>query len=209
VKRVVQIKLENMNKQQDNKTRKTKNKKSFAGRQAGFTIIETLVAVLILTLSITGPMVFVNSSLRSAFLSRDQITAFYLAQDAIETIKNIRDENALQNNYWLEGIILADCPSNDYCLIKVNTVSDPPIVEKCNGTDCGPLNLDSNGRFVHDLSEEDSRFTRNIYVREFTKEAQIIVEVKWESNVRIGRTRIVVQENITNWIPNSDYNSND
>ena len=70
----------------------------------GFTVLETLVAVFILVLAITGPMVFAQSGLRTAFLARDQITAFFLAQDAIETIKNIRDTNALQGNDWLEDI---------------------------------------------------------------------------------------------------------
>lgn len=65
------------------------NKKN--NRKSGFTLMETMVAIFIIMLAITGPMVFTQNALRAAFLSRDQITAFFLAQDAIEYIKNIRD----------------------------------------------------------------------------------------------------------------------
>jgi type II secretory pathway pseudopilin PulG len=68
---------------------KNLNKKN--NRRSGFTLMETLVAIFIVMLAITGPMVFTQNALRAAFLSRDQITAFFLAQDAIEYIKNIRD----------------------------------------------------------------------------------------------------------------------
>jgi len=73
--------------------RLVKNKK--INSQKGFTLMETLVAIFILMLSITGPMVFAQNGLRAAFLSRDQITAFFLAQDAIEYIKNVRDGNVI------------------------------------------------------------------------------------------------------------------
>jgi hypothetical protein len=49
----------------------------------------------------------------------------------------------------------------------------------------------------------NSRFTRNVYLKEIVQdnELQIVVEVTWTSNVRVGESRIVVQENIYNWIP--------
>jgi Tfp pilus assembly protein PilV len=70
---------------------KNKNLKN----NGGFTIIESLVAIFIILLAITGPMVFTQNGLRTAFLSRDQITAFFLSQDAIETIKNYRNGEAI------------------------------------------------------------------------------------------------------------------
>lgn len=175
----------------------------------GFTILETLVAVFILVLSITGPMVFAQSGLRTAFLARDQITAFYLAQDAIETIKNMRDNNALQNsNNWLDYIFECGAEIGVECKVTIDTILEPgvvrPEVELCSSGFCPPLMTDDSGRFGYDLTGgTNSRFTRNVYLTEIVqgRELEIVVEVVWKSNVGINTSRIVVQENIFNWIP--------
>lgn len=62
---------------------------------AGFTILETLVAISILLLALTAPLVIVSQALRSSYFSRDQITAYYLAQEAIEYLRNKRDNQGL------------------------------------------------------------------------------------------------------------------
>jgi prepilin-type N-terminal cleavage/methylation domain-containing protein len=188
-------------------------------RDRGFTLLETLVAIFILVLAITGPMVFAQSGLRTAFLARDQITAFFLAQDAIETIKNIRDDNAINNRDWLENIYVCDVEDTN-CIISVETVYDPfvdpdtgetysvgdAVIKNCTGVSCEVLKNDQFGRFGYNFSGTNvtnSRFTRNIYLEEIGagNELQIVVEVIWTSNVRIRESRIVVQENIYNWIP--------
>jgi prepilin-type N-terminal cleavage/methylation domain-containing protein len=170
----------------------------------GFTLLETMVAIFILVLSITGPMVFAQSGLRAAFLARDQVTAFFLAQDAIETIKNIRDENGLQGDPWLSGI--CEDSSTGPCVIKIDTTDEDPVAEPCLGGTCPLLYLDPDARYVHDSGSPNipSRFTRTIYVQELGaggREAQLVVEVEWDSNVRVGNSRVIVQENIYNWIP--------
>jgi len=176
-------------------------------KNRGFTVLETLVAIFILVLAITGPMVFAQTGLRSAFLARDQITAFFLAQDAIETIKNVRDNNALKNRDWLYGLY-ENCRINPgtNCLISVETdLGNGNVkIESCPDTGCRNLKNDSTGRFGYTLSEGvESRFTRNIYLTEVStnRELRIVAEVKWTSNVRINESRIIVQENIFNWIP--------
>jgi prepilin-type N-terminal cleavage/methylation domain-containing protein len=68
---------------------KDKFKKNTIRTSSGFTLIETLVAIFILVLATTGPLSFAQSGLRASFVARDQVVAFYLAQDAIETIKNL------------------------------------------------------------------------------------------------------------------------
>lgn len=183
-------------------------KKIINNKKRGFTILETMVAVFILVLSITGPMVFAQSGLRTSFLARDQITAFFLAQDVIETIKNIRDDNGLDGRNWLEGITdVCDAGVAD-CKIYVDTLEEEPVVQQCSG-ECPVLKINSNGQFGYSFTAgqnaEDSRFKRIVHVKEIEdeRELQIVVEVLWQSNVRVGDARIVVQENIYNWIPNT------
>jgi Tfp pilus assembly protein PilV len=56
--------------------------------QKGFTIVETLVAVTILMISIAGPLTVANKGLLAAINAKDQMIASYLAQDAMEYVKN-------------------------------------------------------------------------------------------------------------------------
>lgn len=64
--------------------------------EKGFTILETLVAISILVLALTAPLAIVAQALRSSYYARDQVTAYFLAQEAIEFLRNKRDNAGLQ-----------------------------------------------------------------------------------------------------------------
>jgi type II secretory pathway pseudopilin PulG len=61
-----------------------------------FTLIETLVAVFILTIGVLGAFALINQTLNIAPQASYQLTASYLAQEGLELVRNIRDNN------WLE-----------------------------------------------------------------------------------------------------------
>ena len=63
--------------------------------QRGFTLIETLVAITILTLAIAGPLTTASRALVAAEISRDQLTASYLAQQGLEYVRSVRDNQYL------------------------------------------------------------------------------------------------------------------
>ena len=75
--------------------------------RSGFTLIETLVAISLLAVAIVAPMSLTTQSLSSAYYARDQMTAFHLAQEAIESVRSVRDENILAN----EADLLAGIPA--------------------------------------------------------------------------------------------------
>lgn len=179
-------------------------KKQKNTKQKGFTIIETLVAIFILLISTTGPLSFAQSGLRASFLARDQIAAFYLAQDAIETIKNIRDNTGLTGgSTWLENLgFCTPASSGDTTVCNLDTGQTNINTTACTN-DCPPLNYDKDDKqYVISTADEVSKYTRNIYITEIVpdREAQIVVEVKWDSNF-FSEKRIIVQENIYNWVP--------
>src|SRR3989338_21243 len=62
----------------------------------GFTLVETFVAIFILTFSIAGPVTIAQKGLSSSFFAKDRIIAAYLAQDVVEWIREARDTIALQ-----------------------------------------------------------------------------------------------------------------
>src|SRR3989338_5395469 len=82
--------------------------KNFKNNKA-FTLVETLVAIGILSLSITATFTAVQNGIQNSTIAKDQTAAFYLAQEAMEFIKNKRNENTLNSisggaNNWLTGM---------------------------------------------------------------------------------------------------------
>lgn len=168
-------------------------------------MIETLVAIGIILVATTGPMVFAQKSLRASFMSRDQITAFYLAQDAIEFIKNLREHHALARTTgdWLDD--LADvCDLSHGCTIDTTKlVTNTAAVRNCVDSEPGcigqqTLRIDTNKEFSFD--GEESIFYRTIYIDEIDiDEAQVMVKIVWTSQETVGEREIFVVENIYNW----------
>ena len=93
----------------------------------GFTLIETMVAISILITAITGPMVLAASSIRATRDARNELVATHLAEEGIEVLHNVRDNNV--TNYpagsWMMGI-LPNC-SGSGCVVDV-TAQDPTNV---------------------------------------------------------------------------------
>jgi Tfp pilus assembly protein PilV len=175
--------------------------KNTKNNSRGFTIVETLVAIFILLITTTGPLSFAQSSLKSSFQARDQITAFYLAQDAIETIKNIRDANQLNIEVdWLEN--LGSCrPSVPNIPVMCNIYNERSNVESetCTGISCPKLKYDSTTKqfVLSSMSGDTSKYTRTIYVTQIeTNEIQVVVEVKFDGVFLSSPKRIIVQENL-------------
>ena len=63
--------------------------------ERGLTLVETLVAISILTIAVVGPLGIIAQALHTSYYTRDQMTAYYLAQEAIEYVRNIRDNQSI------------------------------------------------------------------------------------------------------------------
>ncbi|MFH1473082.1 MAG: prepilin-type N-terminal cleavage/methylation domain-containing protein [bacterium] len=174
-----------------------RSKRSFA---LGFTLIETLVAIAILVLAVMGAMSAAQRGISSSSFSKDQVIAFYLAQEGVEQIRNIRDENALNDLPWLTGISanLSDaCYFNNVC--RVDTLSITPLV-RCSGAgECPVLRQDAiTGFFGYDVSWPTTQFRREVILNSInTDEISILVTVDWSKGGTTKQFRI--RENILNW----------
>lgn len=160
----------------------------------GFTLVETLVAIFVLTLSITGPLFIAQQSFTSAATARDRTTASFLAQEGIEYIRSVRDHNYLSNEAsWLQD--LGPCLGGN-CTID-SSVATYPEIASCSGT-CDPLNQTSAGLFGYQ-SGTATRFIRTISITQVqAHEVLVDVEVHWTDK---GVTRSVeVEERLFNWL---------
>ncbi len=72
-----------------------KNKKTFSG----FTLIETLVAVSIIMIAITGPYMSAERTITVASILRNKMTAVFLAQEGVEYVRVLRDKVYLEECY--------------------------------------------------------------------------------------------------------------
>ncbi|TSC70376.1 MAG: Uncharacterized protein CEO12_400 [Parcubacteria group bacterium Gr01-1014_46] len=171
-----------------------KNLKIKRPRNVGFTIVETLVAISILTLSILAGFTAVQNSLRSSISAKDQIVAFYLTQEAMEYIKNIRDQNALNflngdTSYtWLTGLSessTAPCwhggggPAKS-CIIDV-TASPPNDIVNCTGT-CPQLRRDPvTGLMGYNSGWTLTNFSRYVQFQNVVdgEEVRVIITISW------------------------------
>ncbi|MEI6042004.1 MAG: hypothetical protein WCQ00_00330 [bacterium] len=76
---------------------------------AGLTMVETLVAISILTIAVIGPLGIIAQALHSSYYTRDQMTAYYLAQEAIEYVRNLRDVQSIGiTGFYVDNAKYAD-----------------------------------------------------------------------------------------------------
>ena len=177
-------------------------KKSIKHTLHGFTLVESLVAVSILVIVVVGPMTIAMRGLQTALFANEQTAAVYLAQEAIESIEKLRDENALsvyhdtgetQTWNWYD-----DSGSNNpihYCKSGNGTGKcDLDVLDvdgdyrHCTGGSLCQLNFDENGNdgyfYKYDNSYPLSPFTRQIHIDEPSQGiVEVTVTVTWDTPI--------------------------
>ena len=161
-------------------------------KKTGFTLIETLISITILMISIAAPLSLAGQGLIAANIAQKQIIAFYLAQDAIETIINIKISNRLDLNRMLTGLNnckVINFSNNSACIIDTATKS----LARCAPiSDCkrrGIMYKNPNTGFYNHTptNGNSSGFIRFVKVRttavsnpgSIDEEAEIEVTVQW------------------------------
>ena len=187
-----------------------KNRLRKNSAEGGFTLVETLVAVSILVIVVLGPMNIAMTGLQNAFFANERTTAIYLAQEAIESIEKLRDDNALdvfletrygtgsgETETWAWYEDTGGNPLHPHCKFKesgdkkcdYDVLNDTYV--RCNGpTNNCRLNYDdkaeSGYNYVYDNSLPLSIYTREIRLEDVDttrKSVQISVTVTWNTRL--------------------------
>ena len=190
----------------------------------GFTLIETLVAITILTLSIVGPLYTANRAIISAQLSRAQLTASYLAQEGIEYVRAMRDNAYLaalrdsggsaSQDAWNNFLTGSSASAITACRASACTL-DPTrsmgtgsgfALETCAGSSCIPLHLLDNGVYSQRSDGVETPYTRTIQVVDIPgtsdgespyPDKRLVSRVSWEYH---GTTyTVTVTDHLTPW----------
>jgi hypothetical protein len=152
-------------------------------------------------------MAIAQTGIQNSIFAKDQIVAFYIAQEGIEIIRNIRDENALNKRPWLTGIPIgtggADCASAAGCGIDIQNMNFIDCAAS-SGSACN-IFYDADGLtngagsprgvYSHVSSGSQTIFSRSIRITNVSaSEVTVDAQVTWQSR---GATRtITVQSRI-------------
>ena len=193
--------------------------KNNSKKQSGFSLIETLIAVSILMIAIAGPFALVQAGLFSSIHQRDQVTATYLAQEAIEYIKNVRDGNSYSQYTisavdWLtgpDGRSMEDVCAGNGCYVdlqggldgslfikEVDNISNLKKITQTNGV--GDVFRYYSYETANGNTVKETGYTRVVKITPVPgtlDEVTVTVTVGWKEGV-ISRTH-TVSENIYNY----------
>ncbi|MFA5942213.1 MAG: prepilin-type N-terminal cleavage/methylation domain-containing protein [Candidatus Paceibacterota bacterium] len=142
----------------------------------GFTLVEALVAITIVTVTVSGSLFAANSALVASAISRDQLTASYLAQEGIEYVRLLRD-----NEY------LAAYPGNTSAAWGNFLTAISGCSSSCNPTSLG---FESKASFTG--------FTRTIQAIPMTdKDEKIVSTVSWDYHGT--QYSVTITDHLTPW----------
>jgi len=163
---------------------------------SGFTLIECLVAIFLITLGVGGAMAVVNQTTAFTQVASSRLVAAYLAQEGIEIVKNIRDTNFLKIHKGVTGINwdtgLTGCAGGceaDYTMTQnLDSWADPGRY----------LNIDGSGFYSYLVSNNPTKFKRKITITpDGTDILKVRVSVSWQE--RGGTHQVIAQENLYKW----------
>jgi type II secretory pathway pseudopilin PulG len=166
------------------------NKKIKNNKISGFTLIEAMFAIFILTFSVSVLMGVVASNLFAAKYAGDEITANYLLQEVIDYVRNDRDTVVLlEGQDWdifYKKYEEAKClEDSGWCTIDLSNPTDP--LKNCPDGVCPPLSYDKDltNRSFYNYNVNDgieSNFTRKLKIEKNLlnkDEIEVTVMVSW------------------------------
>ena len=181
-------------------------------KNSGFTLVETLVAIAIFTISIIALMAVLANGISDTTYAKTKMTATYLAQEGIEYIRNMRDDYVLYSTMtesdWSGFVaeVAYYCKAGSGCGFN-NSISPIPnnqiqnFLFKCSGTVPNPLDpcelYKNYGNYsVIQNGGTDSGFVRDINMIYMTStgEIKIISTVHWKQGS--GNYSVSFSENL-------------
>jgi len=156
-----------------------------------FTLVETLVAVAILAVVLAGYLSLAQEGLSLVTNAKQRTAAFYLANDAMEYIKNIRATDLSNrkeilvpgSDFYTVLFTNGKCDGANGCALDTANGTAQECVP-AGGQACQPLRFDdATSLYTYGNVGVPSAFTRVVRVVPSTglsDEAAVSVEVSWE-----------------------------
>jgi len=153
--------------------------------QKGFTLVETLVSLVILTVALIPILNLSSSASRISSTVQDNLIASGLTQEGIEVIRAIRDTNWFKDQPFDSG--LSDG------IYRVEWNSTTPLSLGSNPA----LNL-NNGQYTYSAGTA-TKFKRTVTITKINaEELKIVSQVTWSDRSNEARS-ISAEDHLFNW----------
>lgn len=153
-------------------------KKTIAQNNRGFTLIETMVAISVLVVAVVVPLRAVSHSLKSSAFTREKVTATFLAQEGLESVKQ-RYFNRINDvdTAWSEWQTLSGYTLGFRIEPKTGVLAQCTIPSPCE------LYFNTTERaYTYESSGNDTPYTRSLFMEEQdATRVHVIVKVTWIS----------------------------
>ncbi len=151
--------------------------------EKGFTLMEVFIAISILSIGVVGAFGVLPAMIKNQTMNADTFLASQIANEGMELVRNLRDNNWLKEQDWKTG--LTDCIGG--CEIDYN---DVVLQNNLNRF----LQKDSNGFYNYETGS-NSKFKRKITIQEIAPILNVKVEVLWSGN----GSPFLIEENFYDW----------
>lgn len=151
---------------------------TYQHNEKGFTLVETLVAILILSLTVGALLTLAASGFFTIRYAKNDIVANNLLQESLEFIRNNRDTTAQQGRTWSDwkASFPAACFEPEGCSVNVYASQATDRVFVCANTPCYLSYFPDNGFYGYagdnifgsSMSGQETSFVRTITMRETT-----------------------------------------
>ncbi len=172
--------------------------------KSGFTVLESIVAIAVVSLAIAGAFSAVGTGLSSAIQAKEETKAYYLAQEALEIIRNKRDANILDKLIngaavtWRSGIsenASDPCFPGKTCKVDATGPGIPPVyLTECSASGnlwdvCPVLTQDPNTYLYSYSGSLATIFNREIQIENISNvvngvpqitEIAVTIRISWQ-----------------------------
>jgi Tfp pilus assembly protein PilV len=139
-------------------------KKIEVKKKKGFTIVETLITLLAISIMIAGPVTFAYKSFSYAKFVKYKMEALSLSQEGLELATSLRNGSANKTDFsdTVNGCSIG-------CAIDWNGESSLPTATSCDGESCRLFEvLDAGNKTFRHIGDQETDYLRQV---KFTKNA--------------------------------------
>lgn len=161
----------------------------------GFSFLEVMITIAVLSAGILAALTLVANSIGNAMKARDSIIASSLAQEGVELVRNIRDNNYLTD----PSDPFVDLIDGDNYSISYDTPLSSGVSYRLN---------DVGGFYSHSAGGTSTKFYRKIKIDTYDADASekmITGVVWWDGNANdpadcvIAKKCVHVEDVLTEW----------
>jgi len=171
--------------------------KKISCSEKGYSILEVIISLGIITLGLVGVLSLVIQNVRAQYVDKNNIIASMLAQEGLELVRNIRDSNRLSSLAWKDGVSDGNGTTK---IFKVDYTGKSSISD-ITGILNGRLYVNASGFYSNGSTGTATPFYRMITVIDNTDYLEVRCLVRHANGANV--TDYEARTLLYNWLPSA------